>query len=116
MASTSYSRVAGSAHRKRRVLSGWIGSVRRGAHWYRRAFFAILAAPLLVQILVATFAVFAMWVVINWGYQIVRKPTELFFPVRGALVKTPPETWRQYGPLFNEYSTPVITPPLLAAL
>ena len=57
-----------------------------------------------------------MWLAINWGYQIIRKPTELFFPVRGALAKTQPETWRQYGPLFNEHSTAVITPHLLAAL
>jgi hypothetical protein len=28
----------------------------------------------------------------------------------------PAETWRQYAPLFREYSTGVITPELLAAL
>jgi hypothetical protein len=52
----------------------------------------------------------------NWVYQVVRKPTELFFPVSGALAKTPTETWRQYGPLFRGHSTAVITPDLLAAL
>jgi hypothetical protein len=36
--------------------------------------------------------------------------------VSGALTKTPSETWRQYGPLFREHSTAVITPELLAAL
>ena len=49
-------------------------------------------------------------------YQVVRKPTELFFPVSGGLSKTPTETWRQYESLFREHSTPVMTPELLAAL
>ncbi|PNG24670.1 transglycosylase [Methylocella silvestris] len=52
----------------------------------------------------------------NIAYHVVRKPTELFFPVSGALNKTPSETWRQYAPLFREYSTASITPDLLAAL
>ncbi|HET7342633.1 MAG TPA: lytic transglycosylase domain-containing protein, partial [Methylomirabilota bacterium] len=49
-------------------------------------------------------------------YQVLRKPTELFFPVSGALAKPPAETWRQYGPLFRAHSTATITPELLAAL
>jgi hypothetical protein len=52
----------------------------------------------------------------NLAYQIVRKPTEIFYPARYALNKMPTETWRDYGPLFREYSTPTITPTLLAAL
>jgi len=50
------------------------------------------------------------------GARSVRKPAELFFPVSGALSKTPPETWRQYEPIFREHSTAVMTPGLLAAL
>jgi hypothetical protein len=46
----------------------------------------------------------------------VRKPTELFFPVSGALNKTPTETWRQYASFFKAYSTSVMTPELLAAI
>lgn len=53
---------------------------------------------------------------LNWGYQVIRKPTELFFPVSGALAKAPPETWRTYGRLFTAHATAVITPDLLAAL
>jgi len=53
---------------------------------------------------------------VNWVYQVVRKPSELFFPVSGTLNKTPAETWRQYAPLFQKYSTNVISPELLAAL
>jgi hypothetical protein len=60
--------------------------------------------------------VVALWSAVNWAYQVIRKPTELFFPVSGVLAKTPPETWREYGPLFREHATAVITPELLAAL
>jgi hypothetical protein len=68
-------------------------------------------------IVAASVAAFAVVVIsLNWIYQVVRKPTELFFPVSGALSKTPTETWRQYQSLFREHSTPVITAELLAAL
>jgi hypothetical protein len=53
---------------------------------------------------------------LNWLYQVARKPTELFFPVSGALAKSPAETWREYGALFRRHSTAVMTPELLAAL
>jgi len=36
--------------------------------------------------------------------------------VSGVLSKTPPETWRQYAPLFREHATAVVTPDFLAAL
>jgi Transglycosylase SLT domain len=52
----------------------------------------------------------------NWIYQLVRKPTEAFFPLDGVLAKTPAQTWREYGPLFRRHSTPTMTPELLAAL
>jgi Transglycosylase SLT domain len=53
---------------------------------------------------------------LNGLYQVVRKPTELFFPVSGVLFKTPPETWHEYSVAFRRYATPSITPELLAAL
>jgi len=53
---------------------------------------------------------------VNFAYQVARKPAELFFPVSGALDKTPAETWRRYGPVFRANSTGVITPDFLAAL
>jgi hypothetical protein len=49
-------------------------------------------------------------------YQVIRKPTELFFPVSGALYKSPTESWHAYGPLFRRYSTTLIDAELLAAL
>jgi len=53
---------------------------------------------------------------VNWIYQVIHKPSELFFPVSGTLYKTPAETWREYAPLFRKYSTSIMTPELLAAL
>jgi Transglycosylase SLT domain len=77
---------------------------------------ALLAAPLAIRTLVGAVVVLAVWAAVNWMYQVIRKPAELFFPVSRALAKAPPETWRQYGSLFREHSTAVITPDLLAAL
>jgi hypothetical protein len=57
-----------------------------------------------------------LWFAANWAYQVLRKPAELFFPVSGALSKTPAETWRQYEPIFRAHSTAVMTPGFLAAL
>ncbi len=61
-------------------------------------------------------AAVAALLLVNLAYQVARKPAELFFPVSGALAKTPAETWAAYRSLFEEHSTDVITPPLLAAL
>jgi len=116
MASMSRSRVARAAPRKKRVRSSKISAVRRSARLPRRALRAMLAAPLAVRVLVGAVVILATWSAVNWVYQVIRKPTELFFPVSGALAKSPPETWQQYGPLFSEHSTAVITPALLAAL
>jgi hypothetical protein len=58
----------------------------------------------------------ALFFALNGLYQVLRKPAELFFPVSGTLNKTPSGTWRQYGPLFRQHSTAVMSPELLAAL
>jgi hypothetical protein len=73
-------------------------------------------APPLVQLGVWLVAAVAVALAVNGVYQLVRKPTELFFPVSGVLYKTPAETWREYGVLFRRYSTPSVPPQLLAAL
>ena len=82
----------------------------------RRWFQAFRRAPRFVQLIVGTAVVFTLWLALNWTYQVIRKPSELFFPVSGTLYKTPSETWRQYAPIFREHATDVITPDLLAAL
>jgi hypothetical protein len=69
-----------------------------------------------LQVSTIAVAVFTLWLAVNWTYQVIRKPSELFFPMSDTLYKTPAETWRQYGPIFREHSTNVITPELLAAL
>jgi hypothetical protein len=65
---------------------------------------------------VGTLAAVALWFAANGLVQVVRKPTELFFPVSGVLHKTPTETWRSYAPIFRAHATGVITPEFLAAL
>ncbi len=112
----SRSRAARAAPRGPRVRRARLASIRRLARWGRRALRVALASPPAVRILVGAIAIVAVWSAVNWVYQVVRKPTELFFPVSGALTKTPSETWRQYGPLFRGHSTAIITPELLAAL
>jgi hypothetical protein len=90
--------------------------VRRRARPWRRALTLFLVAPLLIRLLVATAVILAVWWMVNWAYQVWRKPTELFFPVSRVLSKAPAETWRQYSGFFREHSTEVMTPDLLAAL
>jgi len=69
-----------------------------------------------MRIVVIVPTILAVFSAANLVYHVVRKPTEVFAPVRGAFNKMPAETWRQYGPLFREYSTAAITPEVLAAL
>ena len=82
---------------------------RRWLRTFRRA-------PPAAQVVAVITGVFALWFALNWAYQVLRKPSELFFPVSGVLYKTPQETWRKYGPIFRQHATGVITPALLAAL
>jgi hypothetical protein len=69
-----------------------------------------------MQVLIAVVAVLILAPAVNWIYQVIRKPTELFFPVSATLYKTPTETWQQYASLFRRYSTRVMTPEILAAI
>jgi hypothetical protein len=69
-----------------------------------------------MQFVLILVAVCLLFVALNGTYQIIRKPSELFFPVSGALDKTPAETWRKYGPIFRVHGTADITPAFLAAL
>jgi hypothetical protein len=82
----------------------------------RRAFLAMRRAPLAIQAVVATFLLVTVWASANLIVQVAHKPTEMFVVVSGSLAKAPTQTWRQYGSLFQEHSTAVITPELLAAL
>lgn len=69
-----------------------------------------------MRLVVGVALLVTLGVALNWAYQVVRKPSELFFPVSGTLYKTPGETWQSYGSIFRRHSTEVITPDFLAAL
>jgi hypothetical protein len=69
-----------------------------------------------MKIIIGVVAVFTLSLAFNWIYQVIRKPSELFFPVSGTLYKTPSETWRQYAPIFTKHATNAITRDLLAAI
>ena len=53
---------------------------------------------------------------LNWIYQVIRKPGELFAPISASLSKSPESTWESYGSLFEKHSTNIISPEFLAAL
>jgi len=100
----------------RRLVGGVIARLWPNARTRRRALRAFRRAPLMLQSLIGVALAVLLGFALNWTYQVVRKPSELFFPVSGTLNKTPTETWRSYAPLFKKYSTPAVTPELLAAL
>ncbi|MGO9720856.1 MAG: hypothetical protein ACLPOA_09770, partial [Methylocella sp.] len=116
---TSSSGAAGKSSRKTRTGHAWNTLLRRLRRWRKRTHTALCklnAAPPAVRTVTIAAVALGLFSVSNFVYHVVRKPTEMFFPVSGALNKMPAETWRQYAPLFNEYSTATITPELLAAL
>jgi hypothetical protein len=82
---------------------------RRVKRWWR-------PAPRPAKIIMGVLMILILWLSSNWIYQVVRKPSELFFPVSGTLYKSPAETWAEYAPIFKKYATDVMTPDLLAAI
>jgi hypothetical protein len=104
--------------RKRSLLKWYIRirrllpSARTWALWWK----TFRRAPPKAQLILSVATVIILWSIVNWVVQVIRKPTELFFPVSETLYKTPEETWARYGRLFRSNSTPVVTPDLLAAL
>jgi hypothetical protein len=106
-------RAGGGRARSRHLrFSRFWPHARLRRRWWRA--FARASTP--VQVIATLLALTVLLLGINWVYQVLRKPSELFFPVSGTLNKTPRETWREYGPLFRTYSTGIMTPELLAAL
>ena len=102
-----------------RIGHDWNTLLRRLRRWRKRARTALgklNAVPPAVRTIAIAAVALCVFSVTNFVYHILRKPTEMFFLVSGVLNKMPAETWRQYAPLFNEYSTATITPELLAAL
>jgi hypothetical protein len=99
------------AKRRARRLRLWPARALR-RRWLR----GLRRAPLALRVSLGVLLAVILALSVNAFYQVIRKPTELLFPVSGTLYKTPQETWRDYGPLFRRYSTGSISPQLLAAL
>jgi hypothetical protein len=120
MATIARARAAGGAPRKPRArrarLARGLPALRALGRGLRRAGRLLLAAPLAVRLAALAVALVIVWSAANWTYQVIRKPSELFFPVSGTLTKAPAETWRSYAPLFRRHATATISPELLAAL
>ena len=105
-------------HRSRRRLK--LSSLRRfaGRRWRNlQAFLRILRKTHpLPRLLIGVTLLGCLWLTVNWIYHAINKPTEVLFPLEDALDKHPAATWQEYGSLFREHSTAIITPDLLAAL
>jgi hypothetical protein len=102
-------RTAKLGRRAARLMRVTARLARRVRRWWR-------PAPRPAKIIMGVLVTLIVWLLCNWIYQVVRKPSELFFPVSGTLNKSPAETWRQYAPIFQKYSTGVMTSDLLAAI
>jgi hypothetical protein len=87
-----------------------------GARTRRRWVRTFRQAPAGLQMFLGAALLIAVWFAANGVYQVVRKPTELFFPVSGVLYRTPAQTWATYQSVFRAHSTAIMTPEFLAAL
>lgn len=114
------SNLRSSRPRRRSRRRFTIHKLWRFARWRWREFRAfrraLWASHPAVSIPLTALLLLVLWLTINWTYHAINKPTEVFFPLDNALDKNLAETWREYGPLFREHATAVITPELLAAL
>lgn len=77
---------------------------------------AVLKSPPTMRAVLIAVFLLLLWLGLNWAYHAFNKPSEILFPLDRALNKRPIETWKEYGPLFREHATSVITAELLAAL
>ena len=84
MAHASAVRVAPRRTPARRTRSA---SGRRRGHSIRRVVGVLLAIPLALRLLLLGVVIVALWWALNWAYQVARKPTEVFFPVSGSLLR-----------------------------
>jgi hypothetical protein len=103
-------------NKKKRARRFRLSRLLPSARTRRRLVKLVRRTPPTVQMLLAAVAVVCVWLAVNWGYQVARKPSELLFPISESFYKQPAETWAAYGTLFREHSTGVMTPELLAAL
>lgn len=106
--------------RKRRWYRMTLATLRRFIRARRRAFRPVLktfhAWPSTVRAVVILTTTLIFLLGVNWTYHAFNKPAEILFPLDHSLDKSPAETWKQYGSLFREHATSIMTPELLAAL
>ena len=100
----------------RQDRSALILSITRSCKRALRVLSKLKAVPKPILALGIAAAAMAVFFVTNLVYQMLHKATEVFALIPGESNKDPIETWRQYAPLFREYSTTFISPELLAAL
>ena len=99
--------------RKRRSdIWRWLPNARVRRRWLQ----AFRKLTPTTQVCVLLVVVFVAWLGVNGIVQVLRKPSELFYPVSGVLFKTPAETWDKYEVIFERHATATITPDFLAAL
>ena len=109
-----------SSHRSRSRRRLTLSALWRfaGLRWRElRAFLRALGKTHPVpRLLISVLLLVGLWLTLNWIFHAINKPTEVLFPLEDALDKNPAATWQEYGTLFREHSTAIITPELLAAL
>jgi hypothetical protein len=96
----------GNARRSRKRKAGirrFLPDAQTRRRWLRA--FKRLSPP--TQLTIGLALALLLWLSVNWIYQVVRKPSELFFPISGVLYKTPSETWSAYEPIFRKHATSV---------
>jgi hypothetical protein len=81
----------------------------------RRTYSRLRAAPAWARYALGAMVLAGGLLLVNWIYQVGRKPTEVFF-LAGTLSRTPAQTWQEYAPIFERYATATSTPEVLAAL
>ena len=91
-------------------------SITRSCKRALRVLSKLKAVPKPILALGIAAAAMAVFFVTNLAYQMLHKPTEVFALIPGESNKDPIETWRQYAPLFKEYSTTSISPELSATV
>ena len=100
----------------RRKLSPFRQKMERWRHRAGMVRRVVAATPPSIRTLAVLIVATGLFLLSNLVYHVIHKPAEMLYPVSGVMKKSPAETWRDYGPLFHEYSTASISPELLAAL
>src|SRR5260370_37935547 len=93
-------RTGSRARRIKRIARRTVKVWRRVKRWWR-------PAPRPAKFLMAALVLLILWLGINWIYQVVRKPSQLVFPVSGTLYNSPGEALAAYAPSLRKFATPV---------